>query len=215
MESLLGKTDEYGYEDVIINPYLADVKAAIGKLCFFSVSPKEVIETANKYKDEAKILADIKDGNFIDVDGTRWDCIIINRDKPKPKYVPFKTPSQFISAYECHRGENLGKALGCQLASLGGVWIKSVKGGFYAMVTEVYGNGVVTRPDCGLVSWSEVYTMYVFPDGTPCGNVSTGYSSKTLSSDELWEKAGRGGSISRDELGLSKSSSSSGVTLEQ
>ena len=215
MESLLGKTDEYGYEDVIINPYLADVKAAIGKLCFFSVSPKEVIETANKYKDEAKILADIKDGNFIDVDGTRWDCIIINRDQPKPEYVPFRNCSQFLDAYKSHRGDSLGNTPGCQLASLGGVWIKSVKGGFFAMVTEVYGNGVVTRPDCGLVSWSEVYTMYVFPDGTPCGNVSTGYSSKTLSSDELWEKAGRGGSISRDELGLSKGSSSGGVTLEQ
>ena len=30
MESLLDKTDEYSYEDVIINPYLAEVKAAIG-----------------------------------------------------------------------------------------------------------------------------------------------------------------------------------------
>ena len=48
-----------------------------------------------------------------------------------------------------------------------------------------------------------------------CGNVSTGYSSKALSSNELWEKADRGGSISRDELGLSKGSSSSSMTLEQ
>lgn len=48
-----------------------------------------------------------------------------------------------------------------------------------------------------------------------CGNVSTGYSSKALSSNELWEKAGRGGSISRDELGLSKGFSSSSMTLEQ
>lgn len=215
MESLLGKTDEYGYEDVIINPYLADVKAAIGKSCFFGDSPRDTMRVANTCKDEASTLTDIKDGYFVDENGTKWDCIIINRDKPKPEYVPFRTPSQFISAYTYHRGENLGKALGCQLASLGGVWIKSVKSGFFAMVTEVYGSGVVTRPDRGLVSWSEVYTMYVFPDGTPCGNVSTVYSSKALSSDELWEKAGRGGSISRDELGLSKGSSSSDVTLEQ
>lgn len=215
MESLLGKTDEYGYEDVIINPYLADVKAAIGKSCFFGDSPRDTMRVANTCKDEASTLTGIKDGYFVDENGTKWDCIIINRDKPKPEYVPFRTPSQFISAYKCHRGENLEKALGCQLASLGGVWIKSVKSGFFAMVTEVYGSGVVTRPDRGLVSWSEVYTMYVFPDGTPCGNVSTGYGSKALSSDELWEKAGRGGSISRDELGLSRSSSSSGMTLEQ
>ena len=55
----------------------------------------------------------------------------------------------------------------------------------------------------------------VHPAAAACGNVSTGYSSKALSSNELWEKDGRGGSISRDELGLSKSSSSSGMTLEQ
>ena len=215
MESLLGKTDEYGYEDVIINPYLAGAKAAIGKSCFFGDSPRDTMNVANTLKDEASTRTGIKDGYFVDENGTKWDCIIINRDKPKPEYVPFRTPSQFISAYKCHRGEDLGKALGCQLASLGGIWIKSVKGGFYAMVTEVYDNGVVTRPDCGLVTWSELYTTYVFPDGTPCGNVCTSYSSKALSSDELWEKAGRGGAISRDELGLSKSSSSSEMTLEQ
>ena len=209
---MLDKTIVYDYKDVVFDPYSEDAKTAIGKSCFFSLSPRDVIETANKCKDDTSILKDIKDGYFVDEYGTRWDCIIVSRDELKPKYVPFKTPSQFISAYRCHRGENLEKALGCQLASLGGVWIKSVKGGFFAMVTEVYGNGVVTRPDCGLVLWDELYSIYVFPDGTPCGSFSTDSSSKDLSSDDLWEKAGQGGSISRDELGLSKSSSSSGMT---
>ena len=215
MESLLDKTDEYSYEDVRINPYLADVKAAIGKSCFFGDSPRDTMNVANTLKDEAGTLKGIKDGYFVDENGTKWDCIIINRDKPKPEYVPFRNCSQFLDAYRDHRGDSLGNTPGCQLSSLGGVWVKSVKGGFYATVTEVYDNGVVTRPDCGLVTWSELYTIYVFPDSTPCGNACTSSSSKALSSDELWEKAGRGGSISRDELGLSKSSSSSGMTLEQ
>ena len=169
MKSLLGKTDEYGYEDVIINPYLADVKAAIGKSCFFGDSPRDTMNVANTLKDEASTLTGIKDGYFVDENGTKWDCIIINRDKPKSEYVPFRTPSQFLAAYKSHRGDNLGDTPGCQLASLGGVWVKSIKGGFYAVVTEVYSNGVVTRPDCGIVTWSELYTIYVFPDGTPCG----------------------------------------------
>ena len=169
MKSLLGKTDEYSYEDVIINPYLADVKAAIGKSCFFGDSPRDTMNVANTLKDEASTLTGIKDGYFVDENGTKWDCIIINRDKPKPEYVPFRTPSQFLAAYKSHRGDNLGDTPGCQLASLGGVWVKSIKGGFYAVVTEVYSNGVVTRPDCGIVTWSELYTIYVFPDGTPCG----------------------------------------------
>lgn len=209
---MLDKTIVYDYKDVVFDPYSEDAKTAIGKSCFFSLSPRDVIETANKCKGDTSILKDIKDGYFVDEYGTRWDCIIVSRDELGPKYVPFKTSSQFISAYKCHRGEDLEKALGCQLASLGGIWVKSVKGGFFAMVTEVYGFGVVTRPDCGLVSWDELYTIYVFPDGTPCGSLSTDSSSKALSSDELWEKAGRGGSISRDELGLSKGSSSSGMT---
>lgn len=166
---MLDKTTVYDYKDVVFDPYSEDAKTAIGKSCFFSLSPRGVIETANECKGDTSILKDIKDGYFVDEYGTRWDCIIVSRDEPGLKYVPFKTSSQFINAYKYHRGEDLGKALGCQLASLGGVWIKSVKGGFYAMVTEVYDNGVVTRPDCGLVSWSELYTIYVFPDDTPCG----------------------------------------------
>ena len=171
MESLLGKTDEYGYEDVIFNPYLVDVKTAIGKSCFFGDSPRDTMRVANTCKDEVSTLTGIKDGYFVDENGTKWDCIIINRDKPKQEYVPFSTPSQFLAAYKSHRGDGLRDIPGCQLPSLGGVWVKSIKGGFYATVTEVYGNGVVTRPDCGIVTWSELYTIYVFPDGTPCGRV--------------------------------------------
>lgn len=37
-------------------------------------------------------------------------------------------------------------------------------------------------------------------------------NSRTLSSDELWAKAAQGGSISREELGIGKDSSSNGVT---
>lgn len=32
-----------------------------------------------------------------------------------------------------------------------------LKHNFYAMVTEVHSNGAVTRPDCGPVSWDELY----------------------------------------------------------
>ena len=185
MESLLGKTDEYGYDDVIINPYLADARTAIGKLCFFSNSPRDVIIVANEYKVEAKILKDIKDGCFIDKNGTKWDCIIVSRDKPEIRYSPFKTPSQFISAYKQHRDED-PKSVEChQLASLGGIWLKSSKHNFCAMVVEVYSDGIVTRPDWGIVTWDELCKIFVFPDGTPCGYANTSYSSKALSSDEL------------------------------
>lgn len=169
MRNVSEETITYNYKDVIIDPYSEATEAAIGKLCYFSVSPKDVLDTANRNNGEVSTLVGVKDDYFLDEDETRWDCIIVSKDKPKPKYIPFETRSQFLDAYRCHRGEDPENTPGHQLASLGGVWVKSVKCDFYAMVTEVYDNGVVTRPDCGLVSWDELYTTYVFPDDTPCG----------------------------------------------
>lgn len=41
---------------------------------------------------------------------------------------------------------------------------------------------------------------------------NTDNNSRSLSSDELWAKAAQGGSISREELGIGRDSSSNGVT---
>lgn len=176
--------NNYTFEDMIINPKAEGIEKYIGKEVYFGNTPTGCLYNANiNNRDSLGILAEIhpscnfpfgidrsNDGDYIYED---WNflCFIPKKEDPKPKYIPFMTPSQFISAYNCHKGEALGKALGCQLASTGGIWIKSVKGGFYEMITEVYENGIVTRTVCGLVSWSELYKFYVFPDNTPCGIV--------------------------------------------
>ena len=41
---------------------------------------------------------------------------------------------------------------------------------------------------------------------------NTDNNSRSLSSDELWAKAAQGGSISREELGIGRGSSSNGLT---
>ena len=61
------------------------------------------MNVANTLKDEASTLTGIKDSYFVDENGTKWDCIIINRDKPKTEYVPFRTPSQFLAAYRSQK----------------------------------------------------------------------------------------------------------------
>ena len=180
--------NNYTFENIIINPKAEGIEKYIGKEVYFGDTPMECLHNANTdNRASLGILTEIREkfnfpfridrtinidhldnGDYIDED---WNflCFIPKKEDPKPNHIPFMTPSQFISAYNCHKGEALGKALGCQLASTGGIWIKSVKGDFYETVTEVYDNGVVTRPVCGLVSWSELYKLYVFPDDTPCG----------------------------------------------
>ena len=175
---------KYVFENIIINPAAEGIEKYIGKEVYFDDTPAGCLYSANiDDRRNLGILAEIHPGfNFpFKIDRPYDDgcihsdydflCFIPKKEDPKPKYAPFETRSQFLSAYTCHRGEGLGNVPGYQLAGLGGIWLKSSKNNFYAMVTEVYNDGIVTRPDCGIVSWDELYTIYVFPDGTPCGRV--------------------------------------------
>lgn len=173
---------KYTFENVVINPAAEGIEKYIGKEVYFGNTIVGCLCNANmNVRSNLGILSEIH-ASFnhpfrIDRpydDGYLYEdydflCFIPKKEEPEPKYTPFKTHSQFLSAYSLHRGEDPESVTGYQLANLGGIWLKSSKNDFYAMVTEVYSDGVVTRPDCGPVSWDELYTIYVFPDGTPCG----------------------------------------------
>ena len=174
---------KYVFENIIINPTAEGIEKYIGKEVYFGDTPAACLYNANVDDcGNLGILTEIHPKfNFPfridrphDDECLRSDydylCFIPKKEDPKPEYAPFKNCSQFLSAYSRHKGKDPENIPDHQLASLGGIWVKSAKYGFYAMVTEVYDNGVVTRPDCGIVSWGELYEVYVFPDGTPCGN---------------------------------------------
>ena len=174
---------KYTFENIIINPTTEGIEKYIGKEVYFGNTIVGCLCSANmNVRSNLGILSEIHagfnhpfrierphDDGYIHSD---YDflCFIPKKEDPKSEYAPFETCSQFLSAYTCHRGEGLENVSGYQLAGLGGIWLKSSKNDFYAMVTEVYSNGVVTRPACGMVSWDELYKIYIFPDGTPCGN---------------------------------------------
>ena len=173
---------KYTFENVIINPAAEGIEKYIGKEVYFGNTIVGCLCSANRnVRSNLGILSEIhaSSNRPFRIDRPHDDehayedygflCFIPKKEDLELKYTPFKTRSQFLSAYNLHRGENPESVTGYQLANLGGIWLKSSKNDFYAMVTEVYNNGVVTRPDCGIVTWSELYTIYVFPDGTPCG----------------------------------------------
>ena len=175
---------EYTFENVIINPATEGIEKYIGKEVYFGNTIVGCLCNANmNVRSNLGILSEIHarfnypfridrpydDGYFYeDYD---FLCFIPKKEDPELKYTPFKTCSQFLSAYNLHRGEDPESVTGYQLANLGGIWLKSSKNDFYAMVTEICDNGAVIRQACEVTPWSEIYKDFVFLDNTPCGEL--------------------------------------------
>ena len=179
---------EYTYEDIIMDPEDPRLEGAIGKECYFSDYPKQLLNGArNNSPEYLDCLTDIrKEGacTFVDKNGSAWTLIIIKKEepKPKPKYVPFKNITEFLDAY--------GSAPGClneeaYFLSNHGMWLKDKdRKGAYFMVTEIWKEGVVVS-DIKMkttkegndeyyttnetTEWKELLRDYTFLDGSPCG----------------------------------------------
>ena len=90
---------EYTYEDIIMDPNDPRLEGAIGKECFFSDYPKQLLNGArNNSPEYLDYLTDIRKEaacTFVDKNGSGWILIIIKKEEPK-KYVPFETLDEFI-----------------------------------------------------------------------------------------------------------------------
>ena len=95
---------EYTYEDIIMDPEDPRLEGAIGKECYFGDYPKKLLNSAiYNLPEYLDCLTDIrKEGpcTFVDKNGSKWALIIIKKEEPKPKYVPFKTLDEFIESYK-------------------------------------------------------------------------------------------------------------------
>ena len=179
---------EYTYEDIIIDPEDPRLEGAIGKECYFSDYPKQLLNGArNNSPEYLDCLTDIrKEGacTFVDKNGSAWTLIIIKKEepKPKPKYIPFENVTEFLDAYR--------NAPGClneeaYFLSNHGIWLKDKdRKGAYFMVTEIWKEGVVVS-DIKMkttkegndeyyttnetTEWKELLRDYTFLDGSPCG----------------------------------------------
>ena len=157
---------EYTYEDIIMDPEDPRLEGAIGKRCFFENNAKFILRNA-KGGDSSFGLFRLKEINKTEshpfVDKNRedsWSLIIIEKEEPKPKYVPFKSNEEFLECYIYHKEKFTSSSLAHQLYSLGGIWLKHKSIDDFFMITEFWDD--MTR-------WEEFLDRFTFLDGSPCG----------------------------------------------
>ena len=175
---------EYTYADIIMDPNDPRLEDAIGKECWLSDYPKEVLDYARNNLKEFRLKSIEKEENFPFVDNNHednWAVVIIKKEEPK-KYVPFETLDEFIESYK-----KVEERIDCSniegyIASCG-MWLKDTDRDVYCLVTEIWNYGVVvgdsnmnTTKDGdeyftfnGVTEWKKLFMEYTFMDDTPCG----------------------------------------------
>ena len=174
---------EYTYEDIIMDPKDPRLEGAIGKECYFSDYPKKLLDSArNNSSGYLDCLTNIiKEGvcPFVDKKGSGWILIIIKKEEPKPKFVPFESIEEFLTDYfkSVANSECIQKTI-----SSTGIWLKHNDA--FLLVVEIWNKGVVIGDINmqtteieedeyltvhGVTKWKELFEDYTFLDGSPCG----------------------------------------------
>ena len=182
---------EYKYNDIIMDPNDPRLENAIGKECYFSDYPTKLLESARYnsalYLDCLTNISKEKACPFVDKNGSGWAVIILKKEEPTPKYVPFKSKEGFLERYmevkdELESDSFEGSLLQC------GIWIKveGVSDG-YCMVTEIWNDGIVLGYSklftieevpgrystvTETTTWDNLCNDFTFLDGTPCGKLA-------------------------------------------
>ena len=157
---------EYTYKDIIINPISEEAKNVIGEWCYFGSNPKTVLDFANcNEKKFLRVLECIKpeeDNPFYDYN-YGFPCIIVKKEEPKPKYVPFESAEEFIDAFHYHDNANYSETDNILLNY--GMWLKLNE--LYVLVTCISDEYIKTFESCYF--WNELLENFEFLDGSPCG----------------------------------------------
>ena len=170
---------EYTYEDIIMDPEDPRLEGAIGKECYFSDYPKQLLNGArNNSPEYLDCLTDIRKEaacTFVDKNGSGWILIIIKKEEPKPEYIPFESVEEFLDAYFLNK-EKYTTGI---LLKLEGIWLREKETGALCMATEIWDEGLVIGDTKLTISgtdvfndttdWDELFSKYSFVDGTPCG----------------------------------------------
>ena len=161
---------EYTYEDIIMDPEDPRLEDAIGKECWLSDYPKEVLDYARNNLKEFRLKSIEKEENFPFVDNNHednWALIIIKKEEPKPKYVPFESKEEFIDAFHYHDNSKYSETDDILLNY--GMWLKHRESDDLFMVVEIWDDGVVIGSNQFTTSWNDLSNDYTFLDGSPCG----------------------------------------------
>ena len=165
--------DEYKYADIIMDPEDPRLEGAIGKECYFSDYPKMLLNGARHNSPEyLDCLTDIrKEGacTFVDKNGSGWILIIIKKEEPKPKYVPFENADEFIDAYDSANYSVKNGTAENKMLNYGGIWLRNKNDASMYMVIEIWNDGVVLGSDQIATPWKYILDEYTFLDGSHCG----------------------------------------------
>ena len=157
---------EYTYKDIIIDPTSEEAKNAVGKICYFSNSPRNILSDIYCKSAVEGILTNMDDGYFeVDNEGY-WDCIILKKEEPKPKHVQFQDGREFFNSYLSVESR-LEKE--DYFLSNHGIWLMDCENGDYFMVTEIWGDGVVLGSNQETTHWDDLLEDFIFLDGSHCG----------------------------------------------
>lgn len=164
---------EYTYKDIIIDPTSEEAKNAIGKICYFSDSPRTLLSEIDCKRPVEGILTNMDDGYFeVDNEGY-WDCIIVKKEEPKPKYVPFESTHEFISAY--YKANNEIVVNTESMLSGFGMWLRCKENfesnakPFLACVSEIYDDCITIGKYPDPITFKGLLEYCEFLDGSPCG----------------------------------------------
>lgn len=162
---------EYTYEDIIMDPEDPRLEGAIGKECWLSDYPKGVLDYARNNLKEFRLKSIDKEDNFPFVDNNHednWALIIIKKEEPKPKYVPFETLDEFIESYK-KAEERIAYSNTRDYIASCGMWLRFNNDDVICAVTEIWADGVFLGHDHMKIKWEELFNFYTFMDDTPCG----------------------------------------------
>lgn len=163
---------EYTYKDIIIDPTSEEAKKCIGKMVYYNDSPNGCLRYANKDNEyHCGILKYIDasiDRPFIfGIGCASYGCIILKKKEPKPEYIPFSNPDEFIDAYISNLDKRMDIGAIHKLDKFG-MWIKYKDD--YVLVTYIEQSGINSGTELAS-DWQDLYDNYTFLDGTPCAKI--------------------------------------------
>lgn len=165
---------EYTWDDIIIDPTSERAKEAIGRLVYYADVPLNCINYANVGL--ISFLGVLDETNqkcypFYIKGNTQWACIIVKKEEPKTKYVPFESKEEFVRRYtEVKEGADFDtfedNLFQC------GMWLRYKENGDLILVTGLCDGAIYVRDFTFGVTWKEVLNKFEFLDGAPCGKES-------------------------------------------
>lgn len=159
---------EYTYNDINIVCGNERVSNALGKVCYYGYSAKEVLE--NALNDACKfVLKKVDMDNpkpFGDISGNWYPFMIVKKEET-PKYVPFNNLEEFLEAsLEHNRNHSLSKVRG--------IWLRNKEDGTICLITSINEDTNYLYFNLVAESLEDILCNYCFLDGTPCGKLQEG-----------------------------------------